>query len=318
MELFGDLAEQYLEFGVDAHEESPCFEEWSRGVARDPDVLAWLSDLPRIKQQPNLVFAAARWHGAPAPGPYDGLRRALLGDDARVRQTILGRATQTNEVGRLATLTPLLGTLAGPLALLEVGTSAGLCLYPDRYDYEWPSAGALTGSGGPTLTCAVSGDVPVPGRHPHVAWRAGVDLNPLDVTDPDAMAWLAMLVWPEQDDRRALLLSAIDVARADPPRIVPGHLLEELPALVEEAGRHGTPVVFHSAVVAYLDHDDRCAFAELMRGLVAEGRCRWVSNEAPGVVPRIEGPRLPAHFVLALDGRPVASTQGHGRALAWF
>ena len=55
--------------------------------------------------------------------------------------TILERATQTNEVGRLATLYPALREIqpgAGPLlALLEVGASAGLCLYPDRYLVRW-------------------------------------------------------------------------------------------------------------------------------------------------------------------------------------
>jgi hypothetical protein len=321
MELFGDLVEQYREFASDAVEESPCFVEWSLAVAADADVQAWLADLPRIKQQPNLVFAAARWHGAPAPGPYDGFRRVLLGDDGAVRQTILARSTQTNEVGRLASLTPLFARLPGPLALLEAGTSAGLCLYPDRYDYAWPPLGELGGSGGPVLTCSVEGDPPLPplpSRHPEVAWRGGVDLHPLDVTDADAMAWLATLVWPEQDERRAALRAAVEVTRADPPRIVAGDLLDELPALVDEAGRHGTPVVFHSAVIAYLDSDGRRSFGEMMRSLVADGRCRWVSNEAPGVVPGIDGPRLPARFVLALDGRPVASAQGHGRALTWF
>ena len=68
---------------------------------------AWLADLPRVKQQPNLVFAAARWHGAPAPAPYDALRQVLLGDED-VKATILARSTQTNEAGRLATLTPVL------------------------------------------------------------------------------------------------------------------------------------------------------------------------------------------------------------------
>ena len=50
-----------------------------------------------------------------------------------------------------------------------------------------------------------------------VARRAGVDLNPLDVADADAMAWLANLVWPEDDARRAQLRHAVEVARADPP-----------------------------------------------------------------------------------------------------
>ena len=52
------------------------------------------------------MFAAARWHGVPAPGPYAGLRDALLGDDGTIRATIMTRSTQTNEVGRLATLLP--------------------------------------------------------------------------------------------------------------------------------------------------------------------------------------------------------------------
>ena len=60
---------------------------------------------PGLKRQPNLVFAAARWHGVPAPGPYAGAaRRRCSATTAPIRATILARATQTNEVGRLATL----------------------------------------------------------------------------------------------------------------------------------------------------------------------------------------------------------------------
>ena len=47
------------------------------------------------------------------------------------------RATQTNEAGRCAVLLPVLAALPQPLALLEVGASAGLCLYPDRYAYRY-------------------------------------------------------------------------------------------------------------------------------------------------------------------------------------
>ena len=81
---------------------------------------------------------------------------------------------------------------------------------------------------------------------PEVAWRGGIDLNPLDVTDPEAMRWLETLVWPEEDDRRVRLRHAIDVAAADPPRLVRGDLLTELPALVAEASAYGTVLVFHS------------------------------------------------------------------------
>jgi hypothetical protein len=324
MLLHDDVIEEYRDFATYAAGDSPCFEEWAAGVSGDEEVVAWLGTLPPIKRQPNLVFAAARWHGAPAPGPYAGLRQVLLEQEPAVRATVMARATQTNEVGRLATLVPVLGVVgeqaAGALALVEVGASAGLCLHPDRYDYAWPPVGGLRGSGGPVLTATATGPVPVPAAHPVVAWRGGVDLNPLDVTDPDAMAWLENLVWPEQDERRERLRAAIEVARREPPALRRGDLFDHVDDLVEEAAAHGTPVVFHSAVIAYLEPADRERFHDLMTGLVAAGRCRWISNEGPRVLPRVTADHdVPAgRFVTALDGVPVAWSHGHGHALEWL
>ncbi|MFM6849694.1 MAG: DUF2332 domain-containing protein [Terrabacter sp.] len=320
MLLYDDVIEEYRDFAAYAAGDSPCFEEWALGVAGDEDVLAWLGTLPPVKRQPNLVFAAARWHGAPAPGPYAGLRRVLLEQEPYVRATVLARATQTNEVGRLATLVPVLARVEGPIALIEVGASAGLCLFPDRYDYDWPPLGRLRGSGGPVLTAEASGPLPVPASHPDVAWRGGVDLNPLDVTDADAMAWLDHLVWPEQDERRERLRAAVAVARREPPVLRRGDLFDHLDALLEEAAPHGTPVVLHSAVIAYLEEPDRQRFHELMTGLVAAGRCRWISNEGRRVLPAVTGDlEVPSgRFVTALDGVPVAWSHGHGHALEWL
>lgn len=322
MEMHGDIAARYRDFATYAEGDSATFVEWALGIADDAEMHAWLADLPRLKQQPNLVFAAARWHGAPAPGGYAGLRSVLLEREAEVKETIRSRATQTNEVGRLATLVPVLSLVEGPVSLIEVGASAGLCLHPDRYDYAWPPIGALAGSGGPTLTAAAAGAVPIPSHHLDVAWRGGVDLNPLDVDDEDAMAWLANLVWPEQDERRERLRAAVEVARSEPAAIVRGDLFDALPGLLEQAAQHGTPVVFHSAVIAYLDEDQRDRFHDLMEGLVGEGEgaCRWVSNEAPDVLPRVTGEYgVPAgRFVTALDGVPVALSHGHGHAIDWL
>lgn len=346
MEIYGDTATVYRDFADEARD-SPCFREWALAVAGDEEVLAWLTGLPERKRQPNLVFAAARWHGVPAPGPYDGLRGALLGDDGSVRATILDRSTQTNEVGRLATLLPAFAAVAGgrPLGLLEVGASAGLCLFPDRYSYRWTLASGrehTLGNGSelrcpelrcpelrcPELRCTVtSGDPPLPGVVPRVAWRAGIDLAPVDVTDDDAVRWLETLVWPEHDVRRARLRSAVAIARADPPRIVRGDLLDRLPALLDELTASGTPgedavpVVFHSAVAAYLGSADRIRLAAMMHDLVSAGRCHWVSNEGPRVLPDVlpAGVGVPmGRFVLAVDGAAVALTHGHGAELDWL
>ncbi|GAB4008615.1 DUF2332 domain-containing protein [Nocardioides ultimimeridianus] len=324
MLLFGETAHEYVDFAGYCEGDSPTFVEWARGVAGDEEVLDWLSELPANKRQPNLVFAAARLHGVPAPGPYSGLRAALLADEGSIRATILAHATQTNEVGRLATLVPALGRIDGPLALIEVGASAGLCLYPDRWAYAWQLGSKVVRlSEGPELSCRVEGPALLPARLPDIRWRAGIDLNPLDVTDVEQMDWLVTLVWSEQDDRRERLRQAIRIAAQDPPRIVAGDLLTELPVMIEEASAHGTVVVFHSAVIAYLEPERRLEFDRLMRGMVAAGRCRWISNEAPKVLPSITAtssqvPDAAHTFVLGIDGVAVGHTHGHGSALRWF
>ncbi len=331
----------YRDFAASAAGDSPCFEAWARAVAEDADVLAWLDALPASKRQPSLVFAAARWHGVPAPGPYAGLRAALLEDDGTIRRTILGRSTQTNEVGRLATLVPLLAGIAArtdrPLALVDLGASAGLNLYPDRMAYRWSGEvegsldpGPTSGPGGvgdwpaaPVLACETTGPVPLPASLPTVAWRGGIDLNPLDVGDDDQMGWLATLVWPEHDDRRARLAGAIAVARHEPPVLVAGDLLDELDSTVATAARHGEVVVMHSAVAAYLEEDQRRALVTRLGDLVSRGVCRWVSSEGPRVLPEVTetGPAMGVdrhEFVLGLDGRAVAWAHGHGRHVSWL
>jgi hypothetical protein len=333
MQLYADVARQYEDFAGYARGESPCFEGWASHVVHDEEVQVWIASLPPAKQQPNLVFAAARWHGVPAPGPYDDLRAALLSDEGTIRSTILSRSTQTNEVGRLATLAPVFSHVQEvadrPLALVEAGASAGLCLYPDRFAYEWRTSGGrtrVTPDQSPAdpppevLTCDVEGDAPLPSRPPWVSWRGGLDLNPLDVNDDAAMAWLVNLVWPEQEDRRHRLEAALAVARAEPVPLVRGDLLHDLPPLIEEASSHGEVVVFHSAVIAYLEETDRGVFQRMMGDLVADGACHWVSNEAPEVLPEVTAtaPGAPAgRFVMALDGRAVAWTHGHGRSMTW-
>ncbi|GGF46920.1 hypothetical protein GCM10011519_21150 [Marmoricola endophyticus] len=302
---------------------SPSYRAWALGIAEDPETQAVIAALPAAKQQANLVFAAARWHGA-RPGSYDALRATLLGPRwPQVRATILERRTQTNEVGRLTALVPALGMLGpGPFALVELGASAGLCLYPDRYDYDWGERGCLTGSGGPTLATLATGPLPVPAAHPRIAARVGVDLHPLDVSDAGDRAWLLTLVWPEHEERRTRLAAALDLAGADRPTMIAGDMLghlKEAVALAESCG--ATPVVHHSAAVAYLDGEQRERLDQRLRELVAAGRCHWVSLEGARVLPRVTAtaPVADEHrLCLAVDGRAVAWAHGHGADLSWF
>ncbi|WP_406036720.1 DUF2332 domain-containing protein [Micromonospora sp. NBC_00898] len=308
------LSSIYADFG--AHEASgvsPAYERLASAVSRDDELLALLGRLPLAKRQPNLLFGVVRLLGGPVEDP-GAFRDHVLANWPAIEAEIRVRATQTNEAGRCAVLLPVLAALPQPLALLEVGASAGLCLYPDRYAYRYGDL--VLGAGEPVLECAVTGVTP-PDRLPEVVWRAGLDLNPLDVTDAADVAWLDALIWPEHTHRRVRLRVAAAVAAADPPLLVRGDLVDDLPALAARAPAGATLVVFHTSVLYQVPAPRRQAFADVVRGLPGH----WIANEAPEVLPYDALPEPTGgalHNVLALDGTPLAWTRSHGQAIDWF
>jgi hypothetical protein len=124
-------AENYLIFGREARGRSPVYESLSAAVAEDDLILEFLATLPRAKRQPNLLFAAARFL-LDAPPAIGTLRALVRENSTELSHLMRARCTQTNEPARCATLLPALAALPGPLALIEVGASAGLTLLFDR------------------------------------------------------------------------------------------------------------------------------------------------------------------------------------------
>lgn len=324
------IDELYRWFAAESAATSPTWQRLCLWIAETPDVNARLGALPGQARQPNRLLAAVRYlKGPTAPGP--AFRGWLDEHWEEVSRIVTSRTTQTNEPGRLAVLAPVFASLPQPVALLELGTSAGLCLLPDRYAYRYdggpvrrPAAATPTA---PVLEADTEGTAPGDPASLVVAGRRGVDANPLDSRDEDTRRWLRSLVWPDEDDRETRLASALRIAAHDPPpvrradvAVEPDALVGELLGELRRAAPDATPVVFHSAMMAYLDRDHRRAVRD---AIVASGT-RWVSFEGTRVVdgideraPGLGEPPPWGTFLVALDGEPVGWAQAHGRRVRW-
>jgi hypothetical protein len=153
---------------------------------------------------------------------------------------------QMNEVGRCIDVLPVLGRIAAaedrPLALVDLGTGAGLGLHLDRYHYTYVapdgSAHAVGDPGAPVrLSCVVrSGEPPLPASVPVLADRVGVDAEPLDLADPATLSWLAACVPPEAG-AVTRFAAASALARSEPARTVRGGVLDVLADVVADLPR---------------------------------------------------------------------------------
>ena len=318
------LAGRFQSFAEDeAPGSSPLYLHLSRHIARDPEIAGLLSRAPRREQHANLFFAAVHFlllsgldhplagfypsltdRPAAADGAWETFRAFCQEHRDRLTGLISTRGTQTNEVCRSAYLLPAFTVAAQrargrPLALLEVGASAGLNLNLDRYRYGY-STGQTTGPAGATvhIRCEVRGSVapPVPATMPNIAWRAGIDRNPLSVRDPDQALWLRACVWPEHRERAERLERAIEVARLHPPEIVKGNAVDLLAHTAERAPPDALLCIYQSNAAPYMSAEEHARLESQVLDLAAQRDLCWIASE--GYIRRWSFSELPS---LVLD-----------------
>ncbi len=273
---------------------SPLYERLCEVIAEDESLLELASEARAGQPVPNLFLGAVHYLleeardtslaayypslGGERP-PGDAVGDALLEFVTPRRDEVAGllrtRLVQTNEVRRCTALLPAFRVAsdeagAAPLALIEIGPSAGLNLLFDRYRYDYSGVPAGDPASALTVSTEVREAAPPVDRVPGVASRFGIDLNALDVRSDEDMRWLRALVWPEHDERRSLLARAIEVARADPPTVVSGDVFEDLPGALDAAPKEAAVVVYATFVLNQFSRE----MLERLRALIVDASRR--------------------------------------------
>ncbi|MCX7621770.1 MAG: DUF2332 domain-containing protein, partial [Acidimicrobiales bacterium] len=229
--------------------------------------------------------------------PWPAYRRLLEERFDELMTTMQSRSIQTNEVGRAAVLLPVFGLLHAqfnrPLDLVELGCSAGLNLCLDRFHYRYSNGLTWGEPSSPVqIECDVVGDFapPLPTRELPIERREGIDLEPIDITNPDDRRWLKACLWPNNPFRVQRMDAALELAERDPPVIHRGDAVE----LVAEVVRSGDPanltVVFATWVLTYLPVEARHRLAAIFEELSDERPLAVVTGEYPAVAPWVPTP----------------------------
>jgi hypothetical protein len=255
--------------------------------------------------------AAAAWRAA----------KNILTENPASLAEVYARTPQTNEVARatplLAGLLAIVELMPFPVALFDLGTSAGLNLRLDRFRYEGDGW-----SWGDPNSPVVLRNTTMAGRPAHldvmprVVARAGCDLHPLDVSRESDRIDLRSFVWADQPERFQRLDAAIAVARDVPAQLEMADFLEWIPRRVVPADGVLT-VVMHSVVTEHLSPEVR----ERMRRAIDDA-CSAATLTAPMAWLRmepVEKMRYETRITLRPSGidRLVARCDGHAQSIEW-
>lgn len=328
-----------------------------RAIAAHEELLGRLAMLPRDRLPALLASAAVRFivrrdqpeplagyfpaPGAPQPRFDDGFYPAATAFFSARLDAIAalcqGRRYQMNEVARctqialgIAATSASAARPAAPIALADLGTGAGLGLQLDRYRYRVGTRASGPRAAGLRLACDVRGPhTPPPAVLPRITDRAGIELNPVDLQDPAARAWLESCAPPEAS-ALARLTAAIGVTRQNPAKIVAGDAVEMLPGVLDSfpPRRHVTVVDAYMAV--FLTAEQRARLTDIMARAGRSRPVTWLSLDpliplGPSGQDSVQGLALPPslvrdyqrHGVFAVLGaRTFDGSTGDGRLLA--
>ena len=285
------LARQFVGFaehtGRDA---SPLYERLSLAISTDVEMLA-LAAHATSEPVPNLFLGAVhflllRETDSPLAAfypsmtkmprtdadPYPAFRAFCFEHAEEIQYVLQTRRVQTNEVRRCAVLLPAFGIVAEqahgrPLALVEIGASAGLNLLWDRYGYDYGTGRKYGHPGSPVqLSCRLHGDQqpPLPEVFPKVALRLGIDLQPVDVHNSTAIDWLRALIWPEHTTRLELLQRAVEVVQHNSSEMLAGDALELLPGSMASVPEEAVLCIYHSFTLNQFSSEGRKRLAGLL------------------------------------------------------
>ena len=275
--------------------------------------------------------------GAPQPRFDDGFFPAFRAFCAAHLTDIIevcrSRRYQMNEVARCTQIVLGIAAASGgsadPVALVDLGTGAGLGLQLDRYRYRVGTGTYGPAAAGLSLACDVRGPImPPPAELPRIAARVGVDLDPVDLQDPAARAWLQACTPPEVS-ALSRLAAAMNIARRNPEPVIAGDVLDVLPGVLGSIPRQQHVIVVDAYMAVFLPADRRARLAGIL-GQAGLGRpVTWLSLDplvplGPSGRDSVQGLPLPAalirdyqHGVFAVLGaRIFDGADDRGRLLA--
>lgn len=256
-------------------------------------------------------------------GDIAGVLRRVLAEHDEWLERWLDSPPQTNEVirsaGLMAGLMHLVSRYDQPIELLELGSSAGLNLNLDRFDYDLGGTRAGDPASGVKIKPEWTGPPP-PAATPSIISRKGVDLRPVDLTADHAAERLIAYIWVDQTERLQRIQAAIDLARAFPPLVVAGDAAAWLEAQLAAPQSTGvTRVVMHSVFWQYLPPETQEAISAAIAAAGSKA-----SAEQPLAWLKFEPRASLYHMGVTLQMWPrgeelhLADCHPHGTKIEWI
>ncbi|KOS62207.1 DUF2332 domain-containing protein [Lysinibacillus agricola] len=294
--MLAKLSKQFRTFAKNECENSsPLYEHLANKIADDEELLKVATFIPQGQPVPNLLLAGVQYLLSPSKDDlvyfypslttttrpikevYPVFKAFVLSHSDELKALFQEKLVQTNEIRRCSYLYPMMTEIyerhKKPLALLEIGASAGLQLGMDQYNYCYNQQLHINNSNNAFVLSSENRGQPLPAsisNAPVVCKRVGIDLNPIDIHNEEELQWLQALIWPEHQERRLLLNQALPILKELDLQLIKGDAIKLIKDIVRDINEDAMLVVYHTHVANQIPLELRLELIEQLKEISME------------------------------------------------
>lgn len=344
MEL-NDLKERFLAFAeTECRGNSPLYDKLSLQLANDPELLRIAANARKGQPAPNLFFAAVHYLLLQSPGtplakfypsiersvsqeiPFDLFKEFCLQNGNEINRIIATRIVQTNVISRCSYLMPILSRIiAGegkPTTIIDIGTSAGLTLNFDKYQY-WYNDQKVFGESKVLVKSRIL-DSAIPEIYPitQPIQKVGIDQNPIDPNDQSEILWLKALVWTDQLDRFMAMDEALKLVDPKAIRFVRADSVADFELEIERVDPSRTLIIYATHVLYQFTQAQKDEFYTMLERMGQRRNFYFLSVESiKSLLERYQSKETVIELTSYRNKQKtvyfLAETNGHGNWIRW-
>lgn len=288
---------------IECKEISPLYYELSKRISEDNELLK-LSSFCRWRQPiPNLFFASVHYLLLNSPNeelasfypsirknhqsnlPFELFKDFCMRNKEQIKEIEGTKIVQTNAFNRCAYLMPILSHHFSDqeINIIDIGTSAGLTLNMDKYEYYYDGKYFMGDSQVKIRSEIREGKIPNVQGIIKINKKIGIDQNPLDLKISENSNWLKALIWADKTDRIRNIEAAIEVAQDENIQFEKKATVEEFEKVINDQEIEIPLVVYHTNALYQFTKQERKEFREMIERIGRKRDLIYLAAEGSAV-----------------------------------
>jgi hypothetical protein len=340
-----NIKDRFITFAnTECKENSPLYYTLCNQIAGDEALLKMASNAGVGQPIPNIFFAAvhylllknneealAKYYPSIqkkqiAEIPFSIFKAFYIAHEKEIIEIISTRVVQTNVINRCAYLMPIFSKIIAeenrPTTIIDIGTSAGLTLNFDQYEYWYSSQKVYGESRVINSSKITASNIPTIFPITQPITKIGIDQNIIDPTNKAEILWLKALIWPDQLERFIAMEEALKLEELNNIIFIEAKTIEDFEKEILKVAKTQNLIIYATHVLYQFSEEHKEAFYAMLERVGLQRDFYFLSVEGIKILlERYHTKEVVIELTHFMDKQKIATflaeTNGHGNWIKW-